>query len=146
MCVPPSIQFFRDFSFELCTALSSFTLEYESKLTRIKAGAVGHCSSLQSICILASVTFFEEGCFYSCKASRFIKFEPGSKLTRIDAEALCGRSLPESFHFSVPLERIECSALSDTGICKITIDEGCCQFRVPDDVVLWFEGRSVIRS
>jgi hypothetical protein len=72
-------------------------------------------------------------------------FESGSKLTRIDANALCGCSSLKSIHFPASLQTIDGSALSETRICKITIEEGCCQFSFSDHCLIGGEVRSVVR-
>jgi hypothetical protein len=145
ICLPASVESLGHRSFESCESLCSLTFESGSKLTRIGLSALSDCLSLRWICLPASVDFLGRSCFSGCRSLSSFTFESGSKLTRIEANAFFYCLSLESICLPATLQKIDPAALSNSGLSKITIEEGNQHFRVSGGCLLAFDGLSVIR-
>jgi hypothetical protein len=130
--------------FSACSGLSSLVFEGGSRLKRIEAEALSHCSGLKSICIPASVEILCAGCFSWSRLSS-LTFEAESKLNEIEANVFTMCLSLKSLSIPASVKIIHGLAFAGSGISRITIEEGNAIFAVCGDFLINVTGNSIGR-
>jgi hypothetical protein len=131
--------------FSQYSGISSLIFERGSKLKRIEALALSHCSGLKSICIPASVEILCAGCFEECSSLSSLTFESESQLTEIEANVFSGCSSLQSLSIPASLKKIHGSAFAGSGIAMITVEEGNANFAFCGDFLINVPAASIVR-
>jgi hypothetical protein len=127
-----------------CSGLSSLAFEGGSRLKRIEAEALSHCSGLKSICIPASVEILCAGCFYWSRLSS-LTFEAESKLKEIEVNVFSMCSSLRSLSIPASVKIIHGSAFEMSAIAKIIIEEGNSDFGFCGYFLINLTATSVVR-
>jgi hypothetical protein len=127
-----------------CCDLQFVAFEAHSVLCAIGPFAFSLCESLQSIAIPPSVCLLGSYCFSTCRSLGSVTFEAPFRLATMEEGAflLC-ESLNRLF-IPASVTAIDELAFGGSGIRSIELEEGSISFRVENELLVDFEGWSLI--
>jgi hypothetical protein len=135
---------FGDNCFEFCSDVEIVAFEGDSHLRGLGRQTFSWCTSLKCIAIPSFVDVLGEECFSLCTSLRSLIFELPSRLATIERWALCDCESLTSVVIPASVTTIYSEAFQSSGISWIEIEEGSISFRVVNDLLVDFEGGSMV--
>jgi hypothetical protein len=142
--IPASIEIF-DRGFFTESPIEVLPFESHSKLKKIEEETFSLCNSLKSICIPSSLEILCTRCFVCCRNLSIVSFESGSRLNRIENSAFATCSSLTSFYIPALVEHIDITAIVQTSISSIRIEDGNSNFHVVGPFLFDYARTSLLR-
>jgi hypothetical protein len=127
-----------------CDTLQFVAFEHDSHLREIGRDAFDLCDSLLSIAIPTFVGLLAVNCVRHCASLGTVTFEQPSRLATIQDMAFCECTSLDRLLIPASVTAIHGSALRGSGIRSVEIEEGSFSFRVQNEFLVDFVGRSLI--
>jgi hypothetical protein len=119
--------------------------EANAHLLEIEEHAFNACRSLQNISIPSSTTILHKSCFVVCTSLSSFTFEQGSLLTDIREHIFFKDSSLKVICLPASLQRFDSSALFESDISVITVEDGNQFFRIEEDFLWNIDEFAIVR-